>query len=61
MQRSVEGRKLFFNESLDNFKPRWNIRPGQMNPVVISQSLPWAHDEETHSKETSQNQQDECG
>lgn len=24
--------------TLDELKPRWNIRPGQMNPVVISQS-----------------------
>jgi putative SOS response-associated peptidase YedK len=23
---------------LENFKPRWNVRPGQMNPVVISHS-----------------------
>ena len=23
---------------LDNFKPRWNIRPGQSNPVIVNQS-----------------------
>jgi putative SOS response-associated peptidase YedK len=22
---------------LDNFKPRWNIRPGQLNPVIVNQ------------------------
>ena len=22
---------------LDNFKPRWNIRPGQSNPVIVNQ------------------------
>ncbi|MDY9924763.1 MULTISPECIES: SOS response-associated peptidase [unclassified Methanosarcina] len=22
---------------LDEFKPRWNIRPGQSNPVVVNQ------------------------
>jgi putative SOS response-associated peptidase YedK len=24
------------DNTLDNFKPRWNIRPGQSNPVVIN-------------------------
>ena len=23
-------------DNLENFKPRWNIRPGQSNPVVIN-------------------------
>jgi len=23
--------------ALDNFKPRWNIRPGQSNPVIVNQ------------------------
>ena len=23
-------------DNLKNFKPRWNIRPGQSNPVVIN-------------------------
>ncbi len=23
--------------ALDNFKPRWNIRPGQLNPVIVNQ------------------------
>lgn len=22
---------------LDNFKPRWNIRPGQSNPIIVNQ------------------------
>ncbi len=22
--------------ALDNFKPRWNIRPGQSNPVIVN-------------------------
>jgi len=24
-------------DALDNFKPRWNIRPGQSNPVIVNQ------------------------
>ena len=22
--------------ALENFKPRWNIRPGQLNPVIVN-------------------------
>src|SRR2546423_9147495 len=25
---------------LEDFKPRWNLRPGQMNPVITSASRP---------------------
>lgn len=25
------------DNTLDNFKPRWNIRPGQMNPVIVNE------------------------
>jgi putative SOS response-associated peptidase YedK len=27
--------------TLEDFKPRWNIRPGQMNPVITSDSPNW--------------------
>jgi len=26
-------------DNLENFKPRWNIRPGQSNPVVINNEI----------------------
>ncbi len=29
--------KFYIVNALDNFKPRWNIRPGQSNPVIVSQ------------------------
>jgi putative SOS response-associated peptidase YedK len=40
---SVKDAKEVYNRfdivnTLENFKPRWNVRPGQMNPVVISHS-----------------------
>ena len=25
---------------LEDFKPRWNLRPGQMNPIITSASRP---------------------
>lgn len=40
---SVKDAKEVYNRfdienRLADFRPRWNIRPGQMNPVVITQS-----------------------
>jgi hypothetical protein len=40
---SVKDAKEVYNRfdivnTLDDFKPRFNVRPGQMNPVVTSQS-----------------------
>jgi putative SOS response-associated peptidase YedK len=40
---SVKDAKEVYNRfdivnTLDNFKPRFNVRPGQMNPVVTSHS-----------------------
>ncbi len=29
-------KRFNIENTLDNFKPRWNIRPGQMNPVVVN-------------------------
>jgi putative SOS response-associated peptidase YedK len=28
--------RFFIENTLENFKPRWNIRPGQLNPVIVN-------------------------